>query len=282
MLQTALNDIVSGAGLRWQVRQQLTPGDLGAGFRLVVAVPPAPGLAELIAAAPQTQFLALGISGLDAAPNLTTLGAGSERPDQQGFIAGVIAAMLSDDWRVGAISLSDTIEGRAARTGFLNGVVYFCGLCRPAHSPFYEYPLYFELPSDATSVEWQEAANYMIDHYVKTVYIYPGAGDESMLSVLANAGVNIISSGDPPGSARSTWVVSLTTDPLPLIQTQVAGLLDGSLAGGQALSVPIGFSQVNPALLTPGKQRLIEQILADLQSGYIDTSVDLTTGELRP
>lgn len=281
-LQIALNDIVVQKGLRWQVRQQLTSKDLVPELRLVVVLPPNPGVAELVATAPQTQFLAVGISGLEAAPNLTTIGAIGDRPDQQGFIAGVIAAMLSDDWRVGVISLSDTVEGRAARTGFLNGVIYFCGLCRPAHPPFYEYPLYIELPSTATSAEWQEAANYMADHYAQTVYVYPGARDEAMLSILAASKVNIISSGDPPTAAQSSWVVSLTTDPLPLIQSLVAGLLDGSMTGGQSLEVPIQFTQVNATVLTPGKQRLAQQVLSDLQAGYIDTSVDLSTGENRP
>ena len=281
-LQTALNDSVVKAGLRWQVRQKLTLSDLAPELKLVVVLPPDPGIAELVAAAPATQFLAIGIPGLPAASNLTTLGAEGARTDQQGFIAGVIAAMLSDDWRVGAISLSDTVEGLSARTGFLNGVVYFCGLCRPAHPPFYEYPLYIELPSTATSAEWQEAANYMVDHLAKTVYVYPGAGDEAMLSILADAKVNIISGGAPPANTGSSWVVSLTTDPVPLIQSTVAGLLDGSLKGGQALTIPIQFTQVNPALLTPGKQRLAQQVLSDLQAGYIDTSVDLTTGENRP
>ncbi len=281
-LQTWLNDLITASGLRWQVRQQLTPDDLVPALRLVVVVPPDPDLVDLVAAAPDTQFLALGIPGLEAAPNLTIIGGEGDRPDQQGFIAGVIAAMLSNDWRVGVISLSDTVEGRAARNGFLNGVIYFCGLCRPAHPPYYEYPLYIELPTSATSIEWQEAANYMVDHDALTVYVYPQAGDEAMLSILAAGKINIISSGAPPQAALSNWVVSLTTDPMPLIQSQVQGLLDGSMTGGQSLVVPVQFTQINPLLFTPGKQRLAEQVLADLQAGYIDTSVDLTTGENRP
>jgi hypothetical protein len=281
-LQTALNDIVIQAGLQWQVRQQLTLDDLVPELRLVVAVPPDSGLEPLIAAAPQTQFLALGISGLPPTPNLTTIGSEGDRPDQQGFIAGVIAATLSYDWRVGVISLSDTVEGRSARTGFLNGVIYFCGLCRPAHPPFYEYPIYFELPTTATSVEWQEAANYMVDHEVQTVYIFPGAGDASMLSILANAKLNIIASGEPPQDARSIWVASLSTDPIPLIQEQVKGLLDASISTGQTLAVPIQFTQINSIIFTPGKQKMAEQVRSDLQAGFIGTSVDLTTGENAP
>ena len=281
-LQTSLNDIITRSGLHWLVRQRLTTDDLIPQLRLVVVVPPDPGLASLVTTAPDTQFLALGIPGLEASSNLTTIGAEGGRPDQQGFIAGVIAAMLSEDWRVGVISLSDTIEGRAARSGFLNGVVYFCGLCRPAHPPFYTYPLIIELPSTATSVEWQEAANYMVDHNAVSVYVYPQAGDEAMLSILATAKINIISSGAPAQAAQSSWVVSLTTNPLPLIQNQVEGLLNGSIRGGQSLVVPIQFTQINPALFSPGKQRLAGQILSDLQAGFIDTSVDLTTGENRP
>jgi hypothetical protein len=281
-LQTALNPIITAHGLRWQVRQQLSPQDLLPELRLVVAVPPDPGLTDLAATASDTQFLSLGIPGLQPTSNLTVLGAAGDRPDQQGFIAGVIAAMLAPDWRVGVISLSDTVDGRSARTGFLNGVEYYCGLCRPIHSPFYEYPLYYELPLTATTTEWQEAANYMVDRYVQTVYVYPGAGDEAMLSTLASAGVNIISSGEPPQAASENWVVSLTTDPFPIIQNLVSGLLNGDISSGQSFSVPIEFTNINPALFTPGKQQLAEQILSDLQTGYIDTGVDLTTGENRP
>ena len=281
-LQTELNYIVTDAGVRWQVRQQLTINDLVPELRLVVALSPDPGLEELLAAAPNTQFLAIGITGLDSAPNLTTIGAEGDRPDRQGFIAGVIAAMLADDWRVGVISLSDTLGGKAAQTGFVNGVTYFCGLCRPAHPPFYEYPLQVVLPSTATSIEWQEAANYMLDHEALSVYVYPSAGNEAMLSILAASDINIISAGDPSQSSSSAWAVSLTSESLDLIQNQVAGLLNGSLTGGRSLTVPITFTNINPLLLTPGKQRLAEQVLSDLQAGFIDTGVDLTTGENRP
>ncbi len=281
-LQTSLNDTIRQSGLRWQVQQQLGLGELTDGVRLVVAVPPDPGIAELAAAAPNTQFLVVGFTGIGSAANITSIAASGNRPDRQGFMAGMIAAMLSDDWRVGVISVADTVSGRASRTGFLHGAVYFCGLCRPAHPPFYEYPMYIELPSTATSAEWQEAANYMVDHYARTVYVAQGAGDSNMLSILADSKVNIIGAGEPPEAVRSNWVVSLTSDPLPLIQSQVAGFLDGSLVGGRELEVPIQFTQVNSSVFTPGKQHLAQQVLDDLQADFIDTGVDLSSGESRP
>ncbi|MBN2148789.1 MAG: hypothetical protein JW726_15480 [Anaerolineales bacterium] len=278
-LQTTLNEQVTGAGMRWQVRQRLNPEDLGAGLQLVIALPPDPGLADLAAASPQTQFLAVGISGLEPAPNLTVLGAQGERFDQHGFIAGVMAAMITPDWRVGVISIGDTVQGRSARTGFLNGVIYFCGLCRPAYPPFYEYPLYFELATGANTAEWQAAADYMIDRGVTTAYIYPGAGDSAMLEKLAGANVKMIASGIPSDALRPHWVASLGTDPMATLLAILPDVINGNSAGN--ITLPLQLSQVNADLFSPGKQDYIAETLGDLLAGYIDTGVDLATGENR-
>ncbi len=280
-LQGVLYAPITEAGMRWQVRQRLEAQDLDSSLRLVVALPPDPGLATLAAAAPQTQFLAVGITGLAPAPNLTILGAQGERMDQQGFIAGVMAAMITPEYRVGVISIADTVEGRSARTGFLNGVTFFCGLCTdPRFSPpYYGYPLYFELNSSAVSAEWQAAANYMIDHMVKTIYVYPGAGDAAMLELLASSGVNIISGGTPSQTLQDRWVASLGTDSIAALQEVLPQVLNGE--GGQDLPLPLQLTQVNPSLFSPGKQASIQEVLAELLAGYIDTGVDLATGENR-
>ena len=275
-LQTALNEIITSAGLHWQVRQQLTPAELGS-VRLVVALPPDPGLAALASAAPDTQFLAVGIPGLQPAANLSVVGGQGPRPDQQGFMAGYIAAMLTPDWRVGAITISDSPEGRAARSGFLNGAVFFCGLCNQSYPPFYDYPRYVELPTSASPAEWQAAANHMIDYFVETVYVAPGAGDPAMLNTLAAAGINLIGSGIPAEAIQANWVLSFSSDPLAQVQSVLPEILAGN--GEQNLPLPLELSQVNPELLSPGKQALVDQVLADLLAGYIDTGVDLVTGE---
>jgi hypothetical protein len=276
-IQTLLNEPITAAGLRWQVRPILNPQDLTENLKLVVALPPNPALGDLVKASPGVQFLALGFPELAPASNLSRVAAASERPDQQGFIAGVIAAMITPDWRVGVISRSDTVAGKAARTGFLNGVRYFCGLCQPAYPPFYGYPLYGELPVTATAVEWQEIANYMLDHGAQTVYIVPGAGDAAMLSQLSQAGVKLIGSGEPPSGLEASWVLSLQTDPSP----QILGLIPDLLAGrgGQDLQPPLEMVAINPELFSPGRQQLAQAILADLLAGFIDTGVDPLTGE---
>jgi hypothetical protein len=274
-LHLGLAEAISQAGLRWEVSTGLDL--LEPGLRLVIAIPPDPGVADLASAAPQVQFLAVGIPGLEPSANLSLIG-GNDRYDQQGFMAGVIAAMITPDWRVGAISLADTAAGKAARNGFMNGAVYFCGLCRAYHGPIFAYPLYVEVPSGASQAEWQAAVDALVGKAVQTVYVFPGAGEPGMWEALAGAGMNIISSGTPPENLRLQWVVSLDGDPIPLILEHLPDLLEGK---GFAASMPVVVREVNPALFSPGRQALAEKIKNDLLSGAIDTGVDPQTGENR-
>jgi hypothetical protein len=278
-LQSAIDQLSSKDGLRWQLRQSLTNTDLPAETALVVALPPEQDLATLIQAAPKVQFLAIGISGLPAMPNLSTIGAEGSHPDQQGFIAGVVAAIITPEWRVGAISVNDTIPGKAARQGFLNGVVFFCGLCRQTYPPFYKYPLYVDLPSNSSPADWQTAANYIIDHEVSTVYIAPSAGDSAMLKLLEDRKINIIGSSQPDANLQKYWVASLGSDPIPVFEKIWPDLILEK--GGQVLGTPLNFNFVNETIFSPGRQMLAYNILNELLNGYIDTGIDPTTGENR-
>ncbi|MEA2008447.1 MAG: hypothetical protein U9O54_04960, partial [Chloroflexota bacterium] len=139
------------AGLRFQVRETLSEKDFQSDdLTWVVALPPLANLADLASIAPQTKFLAVGFSNLEATDNLGVIVPGNANLGQQGFLAGYIAAMITPDWRVGVISLAEDEAAAAAREGFIAGAIYFCGLCRPEYPPFFEYPLFVELASGAS------------------------------------------------------------------------------------------------------------------------------------
>jgi hypothetical protein len=275
-LRVALEGPITQAGLRWEMRTELDPQEPG--LKLVIALPPDPGISELASQAPQAQFVTVGMGDMPALPNLSQVG-GETRYDQQGFIAGVIAAMLTPDWRVGAVSTADTTDGKAARNGFINGAVYFCGLCLAYHGPIFDYPLYVEVPSNASEVDWQGAVDALVSQAVKTVYVFPGAGQEDLMRALAQAGVNIISSGPPPEDIKAQWIASITTDPVVPILEHLPDLLAGK--GGIDMPAPIVIRDVNPALFSLGRQNLVEKILNELLGGDIDTGVDPQTGETR-
>ena len=216
VLGASLEQILGGlAGVDGLVLKQLTEisdGDWGAGIRLVVALPPDPGVAAIAAAHPDTQFLAIGFQDLEPAPNLSLLGTQAGRPDQQGFVAGYLAAVITQDWRVGVISRPDTNAGKAAEGGFTNGAIFYCGLCRPAYPPFFQYPVVTTVAAGASQVDMQAAADTLVSNTVQTVYVAPGAGDDSLLEHLSGLGLNIIGSRPPPAQAQVNWVASIQVD----------------------------------------------------------------------
>ena len=278
-MQSLLDELAVQEGYTLEVKAELSEGDFGDNLKLVVALPPDTGIANFAAAHPSTQFLAVGIPGVQPGGNLAVIGAGGDRPDQQGFLAGYIAAVVTPDWRVGVISQGDTGAGRAARQGFLNGAIFFCGLCRPAYPPFVQYPNYYEVSSTASQTDKQAAADYLIGQGVKTVYVYPAVADEALLSYLAQAGVNLIGSGIPPASLQNNWIASIGVDWLSAVQEAWTNWINGEQTGNG--TTPLGISNANPNLFSPGRQDLVERILADLTAGYIDSGVDPVTGEPR-
>jgi hypothetical protein len=279
-MQTKLNGLAEKAGLRFQVRSALSAGELQTRVKLVVALPPDPGLAGLAAAAPGVQFLALEIPGLQPSPNLSVIGGQGDRPDQRGFLAGYIAAAITTDWRVAALGAKDTPAGKAALGGFTNGVYYFCGLCRTVYPPFPTsgYPLTFSLPAGTGAADWQAAVVYFQAWQVQTVYVDPSVAAPDLLQFLADAGFNLIGSGTPPAGLEKQWVASLDKgDAIQLVDQLWPQMLSGQ--GGASLDPPLAVQHVNPDLLSPGRQRLAEKMLAELLAGYIDTGVDPVSGE---
>jgi hypothetical protein len=268
-LQSIMGESIPAAGLRFQVRPSLSPQDIRTDdFQLIVVVPPAPDLGALVSSAPDVNFLALGVGGLDPAPNLSVIGSEEDALDQQGFLAGYIAALITPDWRVGVIGVADSPAAQVARQSFTAGVEYFCGLCLPTYPPFIEYPLYIELNTGAEDFEWQTAADFLIQRSVETIYVVPGAGGEALLRYLAQEEVKIIGGVLPPTGVEDHWVASLRFLPYPIFEDFWPRFIEGER--GQILNVPLSITEINADLFSPGRQRLAEALLREVQAGFVD------------
>jgi hypothetical protein len=266
-----LSDLTSTEGLEFEVRTAITKDDLSPEFKLVAAVPPDPGLSELAQATPETQFLGILIPGLAPAENLTVIHEDEIRPDTVGFLAGYLAAVVTPEWRVGTISSNDSEEGYAHRQGFLNGAVFFCGLCRQTYPPFINYPLYAEAPTESNPQEWQTAANIMIENAVKTAYIAPEASEESLFDYLAEAEVNLIGTIPPPSGLEAQWIATIAADIISALRTVWPDLI--AEQGGGVIAAPLSVTNINPELFSPGRQRLVEKLINEISAGFIDTGI---------
>lgn len=272
-LQTHLTQAIPAAGLRYQMRLTLSTESIQADdIQWVIALPPAPDLAAWAAAAPETRFLVVGANGIEAAANISVIGADGGRFDQQGFLAGYIAAMLTPDWRVGVISVADTEAGQLARRSFLTGAKFYCGACSPTYPPFFEYPLYYQANAGADAAEWQAAADFLLQRNVEMIYLGPGVGDENLMRYIAQAGARMIGGSSPPEDLRASWVVSLTFSPLEAYYNFWPEFAAGS--NGQAVDVSLAFSEINSDWISTGRLHRFEEIYAGVQSGMIESAAE--------
>jgi hypothetical protein len=272
-----VSQYIKEQGLRYQVLPSLSVDDFQTEeYAMVVVIPPFPELAALAEGAPDTKFLAIGFDGLSPGDNLSLLGSGGADYDVQGFIAGYIAAMITDDWRVGALSLEEDPNALAARDGFRTGVKYYCGLCNPIYAPTglnYLYPKYFDLPVDATTAEISFYIDYLVDRVVNTFYIVPGVGTPQIYQTLVGYQKYIIGSGiDYREEYQEYWVASLEYDLVNALVEFWPRFIE-SETGIEELP-PLLITDVNRDLLSEGKMNLVYKILEEVQAGLIKTSYE--------
>jgi hypothetical protein len=276
LYQTTVYDLAQAAGYRFQVRNTLTAADLEPALKIVVILPPDPGLVALAAAAPQAQFLAVNIPGVTPGGNVSVVGSQS-RPDLVGFLFGYISAMITsnteDDYRIGMLLPQNDPNAQIAFAAFEKGMKYYCGECKQNYywQDIYGndlvYPESVEIPAAEKESVYPAYANLLQEKKVVMAYVYPTIATAELLNYLGTLGIPAI--GDVTPNPRPLyWTASLQPDIAVAIQTAWPDLLAGR--GGLTFNPPFALTDVDPNILTPGKQQLVEQVLADLLAGRIN------------
>ena len=267
LYQKTVYDLAQQSAFRFQVRNALTPVDLAdPTLKVMIVLPPDPGVASLAPTAPGVQFLAVNIPNLTAGGNLSVL-AGDSQVELPAFLAGYVAAMISDEYHIGMVIPKDNGDAQRAFNAFSNGMTYYCGLCRTFYLSQIGYPTYIEVPADEKPANYGGYANVLInDRKVYSLYIYPSLANADFLSYIGTQGVYLIGTSMPdprPGG----WVMTISPDTIKAIQSAWPNLIAGK--GGQNVQSPLGIADVDPSILTPGKLRLAQDTLNGLLAGRI-------------
>lgn len=268
LYQKTVYDLAQASGFRFQVRNTLAAADVAdPTLKVVVALPPDPGVAALAAAAPHVQFMVINIAGVTAGGNVSVL-ASAPSPDMSAFLAGYVSAMLTDEYKIGMIIPKDDVTAQQALVAFYNGMTYYCGLCRSLYYLDWTYPQYIEIPADADPATYNAYADVLIlQRKVGMIYVYPSLATNDLLTYIGTTGVWSMADALPL-QRPAGFVMAMQPDTVTAIQAAWPSLVAGT--GGANIQPPLGLTSVDPALLTPGKQQRVEQLLRDLVEGRID------------
>lgn len=267
LYQKTVYDLTQASGFRFQVRNTLTAADFEPGLKIVIVLPPDPGIMALAAAAPDVQFLAINIPGITPGGNISVLGSGSQA-EIAAFLAGYTAALVTDDYRIGMMIPKDNPDAIRALNAYANGRTYYCGTCRPFYYLNWSFPQYVEIPADQDKETYDSFADIlMLQYKVRTIYLYPDIAIPELYNYVGTTGTYMIGTITPE-QRPAGWVMTITPDVIKAIQNAWPQLVAGQ--GGITVQSPLGLSDIDPEILSPGKQRLVQQVLDDLQAGRID------------
>lgn len=266
LYQTTVYDLTQSSGMRFQVRNEFTAADLEPGLKLVIALPPDPGLVDLAAAAPDVQFLAINLPDVSPGGNISVLGNNSQS-NIAAFLAGYTAAMLTDDYRVGMLMPKDNSDAIQSFNSFTNGRKYYCGLCRPYFFLPWDFPQFLEIGAEQDANDYDAFADILILQYkVRTIFIHPGIYTQDLVDYIGTTGTSMIGTLSPERKPAG-WIMTIQPDTIQAIQSAWPQLLAGQ--GGLTVQSPLGLSDVDPLLLSPGKQVDVQEVLDNLQKGLI-------------
>lgn len=264
--QKTVYDLTQASGMRFQVRNTFTPADLEPGLKVVIALPPDPGIVELAAAAPDVQFLSINISGVTAGANVSVLGNNSQSTIAA-FLAGYTAAMLTDDYRVGMLMPKDNNDAIQSFNAFANGRKFYCGLCRPYFYLPWDFPQFLEIGAEQDVNDYDAFADILILQYkVRTIFIHPDIYTQDLVDYIGTTGTFMIGTTSPE-QIPAGWIMTIQPDTIQAIRSAWSSLIAGQ--GGLTVQSPLGLSDIDPGILSPGKQQDVQETLDKLQKGLI-------------
>ncbi|MCC6147357.1 MAG: hypothetical protein IT308_07300 [Anaerolineaceae bacterium] len=264
-VQALVQELADRDGFVFETMPALDAGMIAPEWKIAVFLSLPGNLPDLLSAAPQTQFVVISPADIQSGANLTVI---RIRRELEVFTAGYTTALAGYDWRTAGLLPSDTPMGEVLSDAFRNGQLYLCGTCTPYYAPFAKFPLVKMLPSAASPLDWQTAMQEMALSYIYSVYVAPEAATPELYSYLITLNVPITGGMPPPDEVRPLYAASIRSDVLTPLQEVWAELLAGQ--GGKTLNAAIQLSDVNPDLLSPGRQMQIEKMIEDLTSGWIN------------
>jgi len=211
------------------------------------------------AAAEGIPVVMVDVRGVDPGPSLSTVGENGARHDQAGFLAGVMAGLASQSGSVGEVTATGGPQEAAYSAGFSQGLLWGCPQCELVSQPA------AEMSPDGFRAKG-----------VDVVFPIPGPAADEVAEVLGAGGLPMVwvGEGGPPGETRVGRVI-FEADRL------VIPALEALMETGEGEAWPYSIEShtilivdINEDLLSPGRQRLLDEAYEAIAAGELDIGTD--------
>lgn len=264
LLQAKISELAEETGMVLTTVPALEAQQVTQDVKVVILLSPVQNLPDLLASAPQTQFVVFSSVDLTQTGNLNVI---RLQPEKQGFVAGYLSMLVAYDYRAAALLPVEEPLGTIVEDAFRSGAGYYCGICASVRPPVIRFPLIARLSYTSDASIWQPMVESLRSNVVYAMYISPESANPDMVSALAQQGYILIGSQAPSQEVMSRWAATVEHDALSTLQELWPALVAGD--GGRVISPSLRINDINRNILSVGRQRLLEDVIAKLEAGAV-------------
>jgi len=211
----------------------------------------------LQAAAEGIPVLLIDVPGVDSGPSLSIIG--NAKYDQAGFLAGVMTGLASQTGWVGEVTATGGPNEADYSAGFAQGLIWSCPICQ----------LVSQTAADMTLDGFQAKS-------VDVVFAFPGPAATKVAEMLAAGGLPVVWIG-AEGPAAEALIGRVIFEADRLIVPALEALLETGEGAAWRYSIESRTTlpvDINADLLTPGRQRLLDQAYEAIAEGNLDIGTE--------
>ncbi len=270
-VSNALEALTQASGLKFETVENLTPESITTNVKVVVGIGEDLDIAGWALGSPNTQFIAVNMPGIDPSNNISVIGDPVLDENRTAFMAGYLAALISEDYKVSALIPSDIDTNEKIIDSFLVGARFFCGICQPKYPPYNQFPQWQTLPVENASSGFEGVVDLIASNGTEILFLHESLLSPEILDYLAGYGLVVISNGVQK-YPYAYWAGTLETDLVTGLNTIWSNVVAGN--GGFKVPGSLILTDMDAELISEGRYRLFEEMADDLENGMI--SIDPT------
>lgn len=230
------------------------------------------------AQSPDTSFIAVDQMHADALPNLFTIGGPGNRLDQEGFLAGALAGLATQERNVGVVVQGASDDGKRYANGFAHGLRFTCGECKLWR---------IELDNTTDTEAGAHTATRLANIRADVMFAAAGAAGDAGLLAAAEQGLWVVGAGRDYSltvpDANNAVLGSVLRRPDHVLPQMVQHLLEGipphSSVDFSLQNGTLGMAEHYAQIVSPAMVALMDDYMIQLASGALDTGIDPATGD---
>lgn len=265
-IQSVLTTLTEQSGLALVTSDKFLTEMLTPNVSVVVGVGSEVDLSSLSSSTPNIRFVAVDDPDIVPTDNLFVIGDPAVRQQRQAFMAGYLGAVISSDYKVGALFSSEA--SMDVVNAFVIGSEYFCGICKPNYPPYNDFPTWDYLsPSDSES-GFETIVDGFVNYGVQILYLQGELISPALLSYLEEFGILVVSDSSPD-RPHSNWVGTVQPD----FSAALENIWDDVLSESSSVRIPasITLTDIEAGWVSEGRLHLFYNMSAELDAGLVST-----------